>query len=185
MWKEQIRSTRLQWMEGLGVTCTLPSPSTLPAPSLHLIPLCLLLLWSEPPPSVAGAQSRNQEERLLADLMRNYDPHLRPAERDSDVVNVSLKLTLTNLISLVSNRRRGMMDITQGHRLAGEINECWGSNPSTRNSRGSYNGVGRTHETPGATTRCEAEGLLVLLVSGGGIGPRGGRYSLTLFCPPE
>ncbi|XP_031224762.1 acetylcholine receptor subunit gamma isoform X2 [Mastomys coucha] len=47
-----------------------------------------------------GAQSRNQEERLLADLMRNYDPHLRPAERDSDVVNVSLKLTLTNLISL-------------------------------------------------------------------------------------
>ncbi|XP_003513362.1 acetylcholine receptor subunit gamma [Cricetulus griseus] len=47
-----------------------------------------------------GAQSLNQEERLLADLMRNYNPHLRPAERDSDIVNVSLKLTLTNLISL-------------------------------------------------------------------------------------
>ncbi|XP_012892702.1 PREDICTED: acetylcholine receptor subunit gamma isoform X2 [Dipodomys ordii] len=47
-----------------------------------------------------GVQGRNQEERLLADLMRNYDPLLRPAERDSDVVNVSLKLTLTNLISL-------------------------------------------------------------------------------------
>ncbi|XP_012356431.2 acetylcholine receptor subunit gamma isoform X2 [Nomascus leucogenys] len=47
-----------------------------------------------------GAQGRNQEERLLADLMQNYDPNLRPAERDSDVVNVSLKLTLTNLISL-------------------------------------------------------------------------------------
>uniref|UniRef100_A0A673UVC1 Cholinergic receptor nicotinic gamma subunit n=1 Tax=Suricata suricatta TaxID=37032 RepID=A0A673UVC1_SURSU len=47
-----------------------------------------------------GAQGRNQEERLLADLMRGYNPHLRPAERDSDVVNVSLKLTLTNLISL-------------------------------------------------------------------------------------
>ncbi|XP_059134448.1 acetylcholine receptor subunit gamma isoform X2 [Peromyscus eremicus] len=47
-----------------------------------------------------GAQGLNQEERLLADLMRNYDPHLRPAEHDSDVVNVSLKLTLTNLISL-------------------------------------------------------------------------------------
>uniref|UniRef100_A0A5F5PEY8 Cholinergic receptor nicotinic gamma subunit n=1 Tax=Equus caballus TaxID=9796 RepID=A0A5F5PEY8_HORSE len=47
-----------------------------------------------------GAQGRNQEERLLADLMHNYNPHLRPAERDSDVVNVSLKLTLTNLISL-------------------------------------------------------------------------------------
>ncbi|XP_011385236.1 acetylcholine receptor subunit gamma-like, partial [Pteropus vampyrus] len=50
--------------------------------------------------SVTGAQGRNQEERLLADLMHNYDPHLRPAERDSDLVNVSLKLTLTNLISL-------------------------------------------------------------------------------------
>ncbi|XP_005082298.1 acetylcholine receptor subunit gamma isoform X2 [Mesocricetus auratus] len=47
-----------------------------------------------------GAQSINQEERLLADLMRNYNPHLRPAEHDSDIVNVSLKLTLTNLISL-------------------------------------------------------------------------------------
>uniref|UniRef100_A0A286XZT3 Cholinergic receptor nicotinic gamma subunit n=1 Tax=Cavia porcellus TaxID=10141 RepID=A0A286XZT3_CAVPO len=47
-----------------------------------------------------GAQGRNQEERLLADLMHSYDPHLRPAERDTDVVNVSLKLTLTNLISL-------------------------------------------------------------------------------------
>uniref|UniRef100_A0A8C7A7Q2 Cholinergic receptor nicotinic gamma subunit n=1 Tax=Neovison vison TaxID=452646 RepID=A0A8C7A7Q2_NEOVI len=47
-----------------------------------------------------GAEGRNQEERLLGDLMHSYNPHLRPAERDSDVVNVSLKLTLTNLISL-------------------------------------------------------------------------------------
>lgn len=39
--------------------------------------------------------------------MNNYDPHLRPAERDSDVVNVTLKLTLTNLISLVSHRPAG------------------------------------------------------------------------------
>lgn len=57
--------------------------------------------------SVAGAQGRNQEERLLADLMRSYNPHLRPAEHDTDVVNVSLKLTLTNLISLVSGRPAG------------------------------------------------------------------------------
>uniref|UniRef100_G1U1B7 Cholinergic receptor nicotinic gamma subunit n=1 Tax=Oryctolagus cuniculus TaxID=9986 RepID=G1U1B7_RABIT len=49
---------------------------------------------------LAATLGRNQEERLLADLMRDYDPHLRPAEHDSDVVNVSLKLTLTNLISL-------------------------------------------------------------------------------------
>ncbi|XP_015990101.1 acetylcholine receptor subunit gamma isoform X2 [Rousettus aegyptiacus] len=58
---------------------------------LLLLPLLAICL---------GAQGRNQEERLLADLMHSYDPHLRPAERDSDVVNVSLKLTLTNLISL-------------------------------------------------------------------------------------
>ncbi|XP_068945236.1 acetylcholine receptor subunit gamma [Petaurus breviceps papuanus] len=47
-----------------------------------------------------GVQGLNQEEKLLADLMRNYNPSLRPAEMDSDIVNVSLKLTLTNLISL-------------------------------------------------------------------------------------
>ncbi|XP_006866813.1 PREDICTED: acetylcholine receptor subunit gamma isoform X1 [Chrysochloris asiatica] len=47
-----------------------------------------------------GVQGRNQEERLLKELMSNYDPHLRPAEREADVVNVSLKVTLTNLISL-------------------------------------------------------------------------------------
>uniref|UniRef100_A0A7N4UXA4 Cholinergic receptor nicotinic gamma subunit n=1 Tax=Sarcophilus harrisii TaxID=9305 RepID=A0A7N4UXA4_SARHA len=45
-------------------------------------------------------QGLNQEEKLLNDLMRNYNPNLRPAEMDSDVINVSLKLTLTNLISL-------------------------------------------------------------------------------------
>ncbi|XP_008577652.1 PREDICTED: acetylcholine receptor subunit gamma isoform X2 [Galeopterus variegatus] len=59
-------------------------------------PLLLLLLLAV----CLGAHGRNQEERLLADLMHSYDPHLRPAEHDSDVVNVSLKLTLTNLISL-------------------------------------------------------------------------------------
>ncbi|XP_007462823.1 PREDICTED: acetylcholine receptor subunit gamma isoform X2 [Lipotes vexillifer] len=47
-----------------------------------------------------GAQGRSQEERLLRDLMHSYVPHLRPAKHDSDVVNVSLRLTLTNLISL-------------------------------------------------------------------------------------
>ncbi|XP_004637375.1 acetylcholine receptor subunit gamma isoform X2 [Octodon degus] len=59
-------------------------------------PLLLLPLMA----ACLGAQGRNQEEHLLADLMRSYDPHLRPAEHDTDVVNVSLKLTLTNLISL-------------------------------------------------------------------------------------
>ncbi|XP_036110558.1 acetylcholine receptor subunit gamma [Molossus molossus] len=58
---------------------------------LFLLPLLAICL---------GARGRNQEERLLAHLMHSYNPHLRPAERGTDVVNVSLKLTLTNLISL-------------------------------------------------------------------------------------
>ncbi|XP_043300967.1 acetylcholine receptor subunit gamma isoform X3 [Cervus canadensis] len=58
---------------------------------LFLLPLLAVCL---------GAETRNQEERLLGDLMQGYNPHLRPAEHDLDVVNVSLKLTLTNLISL-------------------------------------------------------------------------------------
>nr|KAF6353057.1 cholinergic receptor nicotinic gamma subunit [Pipistrellus kuhlii] len=58
---------------------------------LFLLPLLAICL---------GAHGRNQEERLLADLMHGYNPLLRPAQREADVVNVSLKLTLTNLISL-------------------------------------------------------------------------------------
>lgn len=44
---------------------------------------------------------RNQEEKLLQDLMTNYNRHLRPALRRDQVIDVTLKLTLTNLISLV------------------------------------------------------------------------------------
>uniref|UniRef100_A0A8C0H2A2 Neurotransmitter-gated ion-channel ligand-binding domain-containing protein n=1 Tax=Chelonoidis abingdonii TaxID=106734 RepID=A0A8C0H2A2_CHEAB len=45
---------------------------------------------------------RNQEEKLLNDLMTNYNRNLRPAQGEGDIINVTLKLTLTNLISLVS-----------------------------------------------------------------------------------
>uniref|UniRef100_A0A8C3P820 Cholinergic receptor nicotinic gamma subunit n=1 Tax=Chrysemys picta bellii TaxID=8478 RepID=A0A8C3P820_CHRPI len=52
-----------------------------------------------------GAQSRavlcrNQEEKLLDALMTNYNRNLRPAQGEGDIINVTLKLTLTNLISL-------------------------------------------------------------------------------------
>ncbi|XP_008947011.1 PREDICTED: LOW QUALITY PROTEIN: acetylcholine receptor subunit gamma-like, partial [Merops nubicus] len=43
---------------------------------------------------------RNQEEKLLQDLMTNYNRHLRPALSGDQVIDVTLKLTLTNLISL-------------------------------------------------------------------------------------
>ncbi|XP_061493511.1 acetylcholine receptor subunit gamma [Rhineura floridana] len=44
--------------------------------------------------------SRNQEEKLLNDLMANYDRNFRPAKDERDIVDISLKLTLTNLITL-------------------------------------------------------------------------------------
>uniref|UniRef100_A0A8C5SMM0 Cholinergic receptor nicotinic gamma subunit n=1 Tax=Laticauda laticaudata TaxID=8630 RepID=A0A8C5SMM0_LATLA len=44
--------------------------------------------------------SRNQEEHLFNDLMVNYNRNFRPALDKGDIVNVSLKVTLTNLISL-------------------------------------------------------------------------------------
>ncbi|XP_036244838.2 acetylcholine receptor subunit gamma [Molothrus aeneus] len=49
--------------------------------------------------TLAGVSCRNQEEKLFQDLMSNYNPQLRPARGD-EIIDVSLKLTLTNLISL-------------------------------------------------------------------------------------
>uniref|UniRef100_A0A8C8AS99 Cholinergic receptor nicotinic gamma subunit n=1 Tax=Otus sunia TaxID=257818 RepID=A0A8C8AS99_9STRI len=43
---------------------------------------------------------QNQEEKLLQDLMTNYNRHLRPALHGDQIIDVTLKLTLTNLISL-------------------------------------------------------------------------------------
>ncbi|KAM9315930.1 acetylcholine receptor subunit gamma-like [Gastrophryne carolinensis] len=44
--------------------------------------------------------SANEEERLLKHLMSNYNKDLRPAKKGGDIISVSIKLTLTNLISL-------------------------------------------------------------------------------------
>ncbi|NWZ78593.1 ACHG protein, partial [Poecile atricapillus] len=49
--------------------------------------------------ALPGVACRNQEEKLLQDLMSNYNQQLRPARGD-EIIDVSLKLTLTNLISL-------------------------------------------------------------------------------------
>uniref|UniRef100_A0A8C5UCI8 Acetylcholine receptor subunit gamma n=1 Tax=Malurus cyaneus samueli TaxID=2593467 RepID=A0A8C5UCI8_9PASS len=56
---------------------------------------------SFPAPMAVGnsVSCRNQEEKLLQDLMSNYNQQLRPARGD-EIIDVSLKLTLTNLISL-------------------------------------------------------------------------------------
>ncbi|XP_069473640.1 acetylcholine receptor subunit gamma [Ambystoma mexicanum] len=57
----------------------------------------LLLLLSLAIPAIL---CRNEEEQLMSDLMEGYNRTLRPAETDGDVIDVILKLTLTNLISL-------------------------------------------------------------------------------------
>nr|XP_015216581.1 PREDICTED: acetylcholine receptor subunit gamma [Lepisosteus oculatus] len=49
---------------------------------------------------LSGVLSRNQEEALLKELMRGYNKKIRPVEKEGDVTQVTLKLTLTNLISL-------------------------------------------------------------------------------------
>ncbi|XP_069053518.1 acetylcholine receptor subunit gamma [Lepisosteus oculatus] len=58
--------------------------------------LSLILLFCAP----TGVLSRNQEEALLKELMRGYNKKIRPVEKEGDVTQVTLKLTLTNLISL-------------------------------------------------------------------------------------
>ncbi|KAM9543752.1 acetylcholine receptor subunit gamma isoform 2-T2 [Guaruba guarouba] len=50
--------------------------------------------------ALAGVSCRNQEEKLLQDLMTNYNRNLRPALHGDQIIDVTLKLTLTNLISL-------------------------------------------------------------------------------------
>lgn len=130
-------------MEGLEGHWNL-SPTPTPCLSMSHPPVASL---SAPKPShpgsrlsVTGAQGRNQEERLLADLMHSYDPHLRPAERDSDVVNVSLKLTLTNLISLVSC---GPTDAEGGGGRGTGPGTCWGVEGAGSSSRGLGGGAGQ------------------------------------------
>lgn len=48
---------------------------------------------------------RNEEERLINHLFKEkaYNRELRPVQRQQDVVDVYLAMTLSNLISLVNN----------------------------------------------------------------------------------
>lgn len=44
----------------------------------------------------------NLEGALYKDLMKGYNKNVRPTEKSGDVTKVDIKMTLTNLISLVS-----------------------------------------------------------------------------------
>lgn len=52
-------------------------------------------------PSPGGGDGKNEELRLYHHLFDNYDPERRPVKEPEDTVTISLKVTLTNLISLV------------------------------------------------------------------------------------
>lgn len=52
-------------------------------------------------PSPGRGKGTNEELRLYHHLFDNYDPERRPVRRPEDTVTITLKVTLTNLISLV------------------------------------------------------------------------------------
>lgn len=45
----------------------------------------------------------NEETELIKDLFKGYNKNIRPVVHPEDRVEVQIKLTLTNLISLVSS----------------------------------------------------------------------------------
>lgn len=49
------------------------------------------------------ASAVNLERELFKDLMKGYNKHVRPTEKGGDITQVDIKMTLTNLISLVSS----------------------------------------------------------------------------------
>uniref|UniRef100_A0A3Q3D0Q8 Cholinergic receptor, nicotinic, gamma n=1 Tax=Haplochromis burtoni TaxID=8153 RepID=A0A3Q3D0Q8_HAPBU len=48
----------------------------------------------------ATASAANLEKELFKDLMKGYNKNVRPMEKSGDITKVSIKMTLTNLISL-------------------------------------------------------------------------------------
>lgn len=57
------------------------------------------------------ASAENLERELFNDLMKGYNKNVRPMERSGDITKVDIKMTLTNLISLVRT------DLTRANEL--------------------------------------------------------------------
>lgn len=56
------------------------------------------------------ASAVNLETDLFKELMKGYNKQVRPTEKSGDITRVSIKVTLTNLISLVSKMEsRGLI----------------------------------------------------------------------------
>lgn len=54
---------------------------------------------------LSAASAVNLEGELFKDLMKGYNKNVRPMEKSGEVTQVDIKMTLTNLISLVSSGR--------------------------------------------------------------------------------
>ena len=52
--------------------------------------------------SISGGNASKAEERLLRDLFTNYTADARPALNDNDTVNVTIGMTLNQIIDVVS-----------------------------------------------------------------------------------
>lgn len=57
-----------------------------------------------------AASALNLEGELFKDLMKGYNKNVRPMEKSGDITQVTIKLTLTNLISLVNEVLSGVFD---------------------------------------------------------------------------
>lgn len=57
---------------------------------------------------VPAASALNLEGELFKDLMKGYNKNIRPMENSGDITQVDIKMTLTNLISLVSEVQSGV-----------------------------------------------------------------------------
>lgn len=68
----------------------------------------IFLLW--PVCALSAASAVNLEGELFKDLMKGYNKNIRPMENSGDVTRVDIKMTLTNLISLVSGTPSGDFD---------------------------------------------------------------------------
>lgn len=59
------------------------------------------------------ASAVNLEGELFKDLMKGYNKNVRPTEKSGDITQVDIKMTLTNLISLVSEIQSSGLILTQ------------------------------------------------------------------------
>lgn len=62
---------------------------------------------------LSAASALNLEGELFKELMKGYNKNVRPTEKSGDITQVNIKMTLTNLISLVSEVHSGVFDESQ------------------------------------------------------------------------